>query len=464
MDIKESILKRIKPSHEEIERVKRFVSQLQSVAKTVSGMDAVIVGSIGKFTWLAGDHDVDVFLMFDPTQPREELERLGMEFGKRIVEEMGGKSLIKYAEHPYVHAVIRGFDVDIVPCYRIAQGEKIKSAVDRSPLHLQYVLDYIKPSMVDDIRLLKQFCKGIGVYGSDAKNQGFSGYICELLVLNYGSFDKVVHAAVQWRAPFTINIERHLGLSMGKFRDQPLVMIDPVDPERNAAAVVNGENFVKFVSRCKAYLKKPSAGFFIKEKEKPLSPAQLRLLQSRGTKFITLRFKRPDVIDDVLYPQLRAAVERFVSLLEHEEFRVFRAFEFAETDPIIIIELEVWSLPAVKAMVGPPIFNDRHAGEFLQKYEKNFTYIVDNKWVSDVPRKYKLAGALLNNFLKGKPEALAENGVPKYIALAAANKTVLEDKEFWSIVKKDSLLSDYIRKKYFVDDSLEFLESKTSAE
>jgi tRNA nucleotidyltransferase (CCA-adding enzyme) len=449
-NVKAEILKKIKPAQEEIERVKRFVSQLQSVAKTVSGLDAVIVGSLGKMTWLAGDHDIDLFLMFDQTVPREELERLGLEYGKRIVEELGGKAKIKYAEHPYVHAVVRGFDVDIVPCYRIAHDEKIKSAVDRSPLHLRYVIDYMKPNMTDEIRLLKQFCKGIGIYGSDAKHQGFSGYICELLVLNYGSFEKTIDAAVDWHAPFMINVERHLGVSAGKFRDQPLIIIDPVDPERNAAAVVNGENFIKFISSCKQFLKKPSARFFFPQTKRPLDARQLAVLQSRGTKFLAIKFKRPDIIDDVLYPQLRAATERFVSLINHEEFRVLRAFEFAEEDPVIVFELEVWSLPAVKSMIGPPIFTEQHSNEFLQKYSKNFVYVENNKWVADVPRKYRTAVDMLNVFLKAKPEALAENGVPKYIAAQISRQKVMAGKDFLRLLK-DKALSDYLRQKYFVD-------------
>lgn len=450
MDIKTEVLKKIKPSHEEQERVKKFVSQLLSVSKTVSGLDSVIVGSIGKFTWLAGDHDIDVFMLFDSSVPREELERLGLEYGKRIVEELDGTWKVKYAEHPYTSATVRGFDVDIVPCYRIKYGEKIKSAVDRSPMHLRHVLDYIKPAMIDDVRLLKQFCKGIGIYGSDAKNQGFSGYICELLVLNYGSFEKVISAGASWKPPHVINTERHLGVPLQQFRDQPLVIIDPVDAGRNVAAVVSGENFLKFVAEAKRYGAKPSVSFFFPSPKKPLSAAQLRALQSRETKFIALQFKRPDIIDDILYPQLRRATARISALLEHHEFHVLRAFELAEKDPVIVFELEVWSLPSVRKMVGPPIFNERHTSEFLEKYSKSFVYVESNRWVAEVPRKHKTAVNLVNGFLKGPPELLAERGIPKYLSPLLSKKKAVEHHEFWKLVKKDKALSDCLRQKYFV--------------
>lgn len=447
MDIQTEVLKKIKPSHEETEKVKRFVQQLLSVAKTVSGLDAVIVGSIGKFTWLSGDHDIDIFLLFDFAVPREELERLGLEYGKRIVEELGGKWKLKYAEHPYTHATIRGFDVDVVPCYRIKYNEKIKSAVDRSPLHLSYVLSHTKPAMVDQIRLLKQFCKGTGVYGSDAKNQGFSGYICELLILHYGSFDNVINAASAWKPPHIIHVEQK---NMGPpvhFKDQPLVIVDPVDAGRNVSAVMSGENFVKFVSAVKRFLAAPSVKFFFPAGKKPLSTQQIAALQKRETKFIALVMKKPDIIDDVLYPQLRRAMGRLVALLEHHEFHVVRAFEFADKQPMIVFELEVWSLPAVKRMIGPPIFAEKHSNEFLSKYAKNSVYVHENRWVAETQRKHRTAVELLNIFLKDKPPALAEKGIPKYIA-ASSMKTV-EHHAFWKLVKKDKALSNCIREKYF---------------
>jgi len=42
---------------------------------------------------------------------------------------------------------------------------------------------------------LKQFMKGIGVYGSELRRRGFSGYLTELLVINYGSFLGVLKEA-----------------------------------------------------------------------------------------------------------------------------------------------------------------------------------------------------------------------------------------------------------------------------
>ncbi len=455
MDIRSEILKKVKPSRTEEEKISVLVKQIIDTAKKISGLEAVAVGSIGKFTWLTGDHDIDIFIMFDYSVQREELERLGLEYGKRIAEELKGKWRVKYAEHPYTNATIHGYNVDIVPCYIIRPGERIKSAVDRSPLHLKYVLDYMKPTMVDDIRLLKQFCKGIGVYGSDAKNQGFSGYICELLVLHYLSFENVMEAAAEWEPPFVINIEQHLGVPLNKFRDHPLVIVDPVDPNRNVGAVVSGQNMIKFISSAKKFRNKPSTKFFFPSEKKPMTALQIKQLQKRETKFVGFEFRKSDVIDDVLYPQLRRATNRLLHLLEHNEFRVLRATEFVDKNCYIILELETWSLPAVKKMIGPSILIEKHSREFLSKYSENFVYIEDDKWVADVPRGFKTAVDLLNTFLKDTPENLAEKGIPKYIATEIAKKKVIEHHAFWKMIKGG--LSDHLRVNYFVDDSNDFL-------
>ena len=215
----EDILKKIKPEDEDEKSVKIFLRRLLQVSETISGYECVVCGSIGKLTWHRGDHDIDLFIMF-PDVPRKELEQKGLEFGKKIITELGGKYIIKYAEHPYVHGKVGNYNVDIVPCYRIMKGQAIKSAVDRSPLHLQYILENLSAKQRDEARLLKQFCKGIGVYGSDARHRGFSGYICELLIVHYKDFHGVLKSARNWIPPKAIGFGNEIIDSKKHFPNQ----------------------------------------------------------------------------------------------------------------------------------------------------------------------------------------------------------------------------------------------------
>ena len=451
----EKVLAKIKPSAKEEEKIRRFVSDLVRVAKTLSGCDCVIVGSIGKQTWLAGDHDIDLFMMFPAAVQREDLEKRGLEAGKRIAAEMKGRWGVKYAEHPYTHAVIQGYDIDIVPCYKIAKGERIISAVDRSPLHLEYVIENLSPAMQDQVRLLKQFYKGISVYGSDAKNLGFSGYICELLVMRYGTFGQVMQSAAKWEIPAVIDIEVQREVHHRDFPNQPLIVIDPTDPSRNAAAIVSAGNLMKFMTAAKAFQAKPSIDFFFPKAKPLLSPKELKFLQGRQTKFFALVMGKPDVIDDVMYPQLRKTLHRIESHLKYNEFLALRSMEFVGKSCVLVFELENWSLPLIKKMVGPPIFSHRHSQEFLAKYgdlrpPKGFgPYLEDNRWVADKTRDFVSAGQLLQDLLKKSVEDLQAFGIPAHIAPALRRAKLLEDGKFFAFVKKDKELSAALREEYF---------------
>ena len=451
----QEVLERIKPVAKEEERVKKFISDILRVAKTVSGYDCVIVGSLGKGTWLSGDHDIDLFIVFPPAVGREVLEKKGLEFGQQIAKEMKGSWTVKYAEHPYTHAVIRGFDVDVVPCFRIARGEKIISAVDRSPLHLEYVIENMTPVMKDEVRLLKQFCKGMGVYGSDAKNMGFSGYICELLVMRYGSFESVMKSAASWEIPHVVDLEVQREHVDREFHDQSLIVIDPTDPSRNAAANLGARNLILFIAAAKRFLEKPSKDFFFPKAKKPLSSAEISMIRKRQGEFFALVMKRPVVVDDVLYPQLRKALYRIESHLKYNEFLALRSIEHAGKSIALIFEMENWVLPRAKKMVGPPIFSHRHSMEFLEKYgsvkppEGFGPYVEDNRWIADKKREFNSADEVLTDLQKKKPQELAEMGVPRYIADCLKSARLVRGNTFFTLLRKDPEISASLRQAYF---------------
>ena len=44
-----------------------------------------------------------------------------------------------------------------------------------------------------------EFCKVAGVYGAESYIQGFSGYVLELLVINYKGFKGVIRNVAKWK-------------------------------------------------------------------------------------------------------------------------------------------------------------------------------------------------------------------------------------------------------------------------
>ena len=72
--IRKSILNKIKPAKKEEEDVKKIAHAVIDAIGEL-GHEAVVVGSIGKHTWLKGDHDIDIFVLFSEETAREELEK-----------------------------------------------------------------------------------------------------------------------------------------------------------------------------------------------------------------------------------------------------------------------------------------------------------------------------------------------------------------------------------------------------
>ena len=224
------MLERIKPGPSERKRLQEvsvaLISRIESMAEGCGlELKAMLVGSAARGTWLAGDHDLDVFL---GVGVEDDLEK-ALKLARRISPDHREK----YAEHPYIQARIDGFEVDLVPCYLVDDASHLRSAVDRTPFHNRYVKQRIA-GLEDEVLLLKQFMKGCGVYGSELRVGGFSGYLAELLVLCYGSFAAVIEAASLWKPGLKLDLEGRGRVEQA----DPLVVVDPVDPGRNVAAAL----------------------------------------------------------------------------------------------------------------------------------------------------------------------------------------------------------------------------------
>src|SRR3989441_11568153 len=115
------VLKKILPTEEEEVRLHELVHELKerlSERIAARGLDAkpILVGSVAKGVHLH-EPEIDMFVAFRPDLPREELEREGLAMGD-ILE----RPVRMYAEHPYTRGWYKGFEVEVVPCYRITDA------------------------------------------------------------------------------------------------------------------------------------------------------------------------------------------------------------------------------------------------------------------------------------------------------------------------------------------------------
>lgn len=412
------VIKKIKPTVDEQkgmdEAVKKVLEIAERLSKTFSAKP-VLCGSVAKGTWIPPG-EIDLFLLFSKDLPRKKLKDYGMKLAKDIIAALGGRYRIAYTEHPYITGIIRynekNYSIDIVPCYDISP-EKIKSAVDRTPHHVKFVQENLKEKQKDDVRLLKKFCIAQECYGADLKVQGFSGYLCELLVIKYGSFEEVVRDASRWEVGVTINGE---GKDTSNFKNQALVVIDPVDTKRNVSTAVSPETFYKFAKACKSFEKNPSEKFFEKYLPKPLTVEEvIKLIEKRGTNLYAVRFKKPKVAEDVLYSQLRKFSQRVQEMIEGRDFKILQSEFYCDSSCILILEAEVWEMPKIKKHVGPSVFSN-HAKEFLKHY-KNFRIFMENSsWATEYHREFSsLLDYLKHSFGKDLNE-LKARGIPSHIA------------------------------------------------
>jgi len=393
----EGALASLRPHPDEREHIHAIAAVIIKKIQESGLADGMVVGSVARDTWISGDRDLDVFMLFSPSVSRENLEEMGIHLGRQIVEDMGGIPVEKYAEHPYINTIINGLDVDLVPCYAVEAASSIQSAVDRTPFHTRYIKDRIA-GLEDDVLLLKQFAKTGGVYGSDLMTEGFAGYLCEVLVLYAGGFSPLIESVSQWKPGKVIDIERH----QQKAFDDPLVVIDPVDPKRNVAASLSLRRFEEFIELCRAYIDAPSGAFFAGPGAGRITQTGLQAaIDERGTGFYALVFPTPHQIPDIIVPQLRRTIGGISDLLSRNDFILNRAAGFmGDKECILVFELIVDTLPLLKCHRGPPVHNSVNARKFASKYLDSSLfsgpYIMESgEYAVEIDRKWVHAGDLL---------------------------------------------------------------------
>lgn len=399
MSIEKEILQQIVPDETQRELVNKTVSRLiERVRNEASKIDlrlsVQLVGSVAKDTYIYPP-DIDIFVMFPPEIPREEMERKGLEIGRKVLD---GEE--HYAEHPYVRGMVNGLKVDLVPCYNIKDTTHLKSAVDRTPFHTEYIKNNLKENQKNEVRLLKQFMKGIGVYGAEARVEGFSGYLTELLVIYYGDFKSVIEAA---------STEWHYGIELslvdgrrGKF-DSPLIFYDPVDLNRNVASALSVDRFALFIHASREYLREPRMEFFFPPPRQPLLLEEIEaMIERRGTSPLIVKMKKPDVIDDNLFPQIRKTLDGIGALLKKAGFEILDSAYHVNEKVFFIFELQSSALPPTDLHRGPPVWSE-HSERFLSKWRSGpfgRPFIRKGRWMVLRRREFCSAKELLINRLE----------------------------------------------------------------
>ncbi len=266
-DARESILREITPTAEELKRQQHIISALTEALAIYSeekGHRYSFIeaqGSTGrKQTQLKGAGDIDLFVALHPKEHErtlslpvkernealdEKLDSIIDEWFIPAFKDVEASNVLKtYSQHPYLSLEVLGTDVDVLVCFDLSKDELMVNgpvtAVDRTVHHTRFVAEKLDTHLREDTRILKSFVRACHTYGDVCfvGQMGFTGYSLELLViLQKGLRNALIALKDLHQNPIDIK-DRTLDTlqNMPPFRNNHIFIIDPTDTNRNVAS------------------------------------------------------------------------------------------------------------------------------------------------------------------------------------------------------------------------------------
>jgi tRNA nucleotidyltransferase (CCA-adding enzyme) len=272
--------------------------------------------------------------------------------------------------------------------------------MDMSPLHVYWVIKNSNIKLRNEIRLAKQFCKSINVYGAESYIKGFSGHVLDILVIYYGGFLKLLRDAIRWDKKEVIDYhDVYKGKALIKMNKSkifaPLIVVDPIMPERNAAAALNMEKFLLFKEAANRFLKKPSKRFF---KIEGIRKSKLKVKGGEELFFIKIEplYGKKDVIGAKLLK-----VYTFMNRkIKNEEFNILECGWEFKNNCVIYFIIEKKILASTIIVNGPPLDSRKNVKEFKKKHKNYFSS--SGRIFAREKRKYMKAYLLIKDLIKDK--------------------------------------------------------------
>ena len=388
----QEVLKKIKPSPEEIKKTAAVVASfLKILNKNFKKAEAILGGSGAKGTWLKSSHDVDIFVRFNYKEFKERSADLSVLLERQLKKAFPKKKISKlHGSRDYFQMEYEGTVFEIVPILKIKKAGDAKNITDISPLHAIWVKKNVKQK--DDVLLLKQFCKAQGAYGAESHIGGFSGYVLEILIGHYGTFEKVLKASLNWKVKEVIDPAKYYPKNTALFhlnkskQNSPIIVVDPVDKMRNAAAALSEEKYQLFRKKAKEYLQHHSEKFFFKE--------EVDLKKLQGKKNLLLITIEPlagkkDVIG--------GKVLKVFHFLQ-QKLAPFGVSKALWEENIMYFVLDQKELPATLVRNGPPLTLPEHVQEFKKKNKQ--TFVKDGKIYATIQVEHSQLGDFIKDVIK----------------------------------------------------------------
>jgi tRNA nucleotidyltransferase (CCA-adding enzyme) len=396
-NVLKDVLSEIKPSSEEnsyaLSVVDFFVKKLNdNIRKKKIDAKVVLGGSFAKGVWISGDYDVDIFVKFSLKYKKKDLGDLleSLLFAWDFERVHGSRD--------YFLIFVDKIKFEIVPVLDILKLSEAENVTDISPFHVDWVNKFGK-GLKDDILLLKSFCKAQNVYGAESYIKGFSGHVVDIFVIHFNGLLNFFKAVSSWKTDKKIFIDPSgkckgdplFFLNKSKISG-PLILLDPIQQDRNAAAALSLEKLRLFISSVKSFLKKPSVDFF---KIKIIDVKKLN-----DDSFVVLKvFPVIGKVDIVgckilqVFDFLKRELDKEGFVINSSDWRWdkknFALFWFKPKDII---------LPDFKVHKGPPVSRKSDVVLFKKKYKK--TFVKDGFVFAEVKRNFSSFSSFLKYLIK----------------------------------------------------------------
>lgn len=393
------ILREVKPKDKRIEEEVAGMLRIINAQLKKDKLKAIATtgGSIAKGTFLAYDHDCDIFVQFNQRYHDQDISHLLGQSLQKIFPNL----LTLHGSRDYFQ-VQNTLHFEIVPVLAIKKTEDAVNITDCSPLHVVWVKKF--PKFADEIRLTRAFCKAVGVYGAESYIKGFSGHVIDILAIHYGGFLKLLQAAAKWKEKTVVDHHNaHKGKALKNLNKSklasPLIVIDPIESSRNAAASLSAEKFQLFIQKAKEFLKHPSKEYFIKHE---FSRNMLEQ-KAKGKKIVLLHALPVEGKEDVIGAKLLKVFEYLREEIKRYGFALHDAGWHWDKDhahpAVYYYILDKASLTPTFMRQGPLVKMETHVEAFKKVHPK--TFMEKDRVCAVVKRDYVQPESFIKHLITG---------------------------------------------------------------
>ncbi|MBS3171997.1 nucleotidyltransferase domain-containing protein [Candidatus Woesearchaeota archaeon] len=378
----------ITPSKYEREHLELKIKEFLSKFKDLKNIKIIIGGSYAKNTWLSNNRDVDVFFKFEY---KKFVDKDISSLLKDILLKKYTNVETVHGSRDYYHIIIDDVLFEVVPVLDIKKTSEAKNIMDVSPMHVDYIKKKLNSKMCDEVRKLKLFCKANDIYGAESYVRGFSGYVLEVLISYYKSIEKLMKSASEWKDkvvidPAKLYKKNQALILLNQSKISSLILIDPVQKDRNAAAALSQENFLKFVNLAKQY--DGSERFFVK---KEIDVKNLK-------DYIVIKVEALNGKEDIVYSKLFALFERVKNEFIFSDFPVSNfGWKF---DNGIYFWFKSSLIEKTKKHYGPSLDMIEHVKDFKKKHKN--TKVENGRVYAVVRRKFSDPELFIKYLIKQK--------------------------------------------------------------